>query len=584
MPDLTGLPLEAGPVLRSIQQNQPTILGAGEVAISALSEDERRALLAEIDVADALRRVADLQAKWDTASAANLSLKPLHTELLLRAAGDWVPAVRAQVSKGRVFAVPQATAQLMRELLETDSSGAKTLAADEMARLLISIATQQQAHTEFESNFSTSAEMAALDAKFQAMATEDLVAFSHEFLHDQTANMLFSMPRKIECLKADAVDFWLSPWADRVDNSLGATPAVTFADATGIDLDEIFRAGAAIDREIATGQTVIRPDDLADDEKVRTFIIENMSLDLPRYREQLEADRATGDVKLQRYTFTRYPFLHLGDGNLLILRAVWAIERFFGDPVQFDVAAAFTDKGDEARAKRFNEAINYQFEKIVGDTLARIAARSASIDALITEPELEAQWTEKKGRKPSVCDWVLRAGSVAILVDATHHRLNAKLAQGLGSGKAYNADANRVLTAGKFKQFASVMQLVRRLGISGQPQPEANFIPFVVVPNSGTPSSMLTELDYGLRAQQVFAEFQGRVARPTVLQLQELQLLEGIGDRVPGDVVSFLYTWRKFPVPLSLQEFLDANGMPRPISRYIFRAAANLDRRLGNNG
>ncbi|MGX1768245.1 hypothetical protein ACWIE7_08055 [Dietzia sp. NPDC055343] len=567
-----------------MQQNQPIVLVAGEVTITALGEDERRALLPEIDVADALARVADIQAKWDTASAKNSSLEPLHTELLLRCAGEWVPAVRAAVRRGRVFAVPQATAQLMRELLETDSSNAKTLAADEMVLLLISIATEQQLHTEFESSAPTSAEMAALDARFQAMATEDLVTFSHEFLHGQAANMLFSMPRRIECLKADAFDFWFSPWVDRVDDSLGATPAVTFADATGIDLDEILRAGAAIDRAIAAGQTHIRPDDLADDEEVCTFISENMSLNLSSYRERLEADRAAGDVKLQRYTFTRYPFLDLGEGKLLILRPVWAIERFFGDPAQLDVMAAFTARGDKTRAKRFSEGIKYQFEDVVGRTLARITARSARVDALITEPELEAQWTEKKGRRPSVCDWVLRAGPVMILVDATHHPLNAKLAQGLGSGETYNADANRVLTDGKFKQFASVMRLVRRLGIDGQPQPEAIFIPFVVVPNSGTPSSMLAELDYGQRAQQVFAEFQGRVARPSILQLQDLQLLEGIGDRVPGDVVSFLYTWRKFPVPLSLQEFLDANGMPRPISRHISKAAANLDRRLGDNG
>lgn len=111
-------------------------------------------------------------------------------------------------------------------------------------------------------------------------------------------------------------------------------------------------------------------------------------------------------------------------------------------------------------------------------------------------------------------------------MDATHHPLNAKLAQGLGDGETYDADADKILTDGKFKQFASVMRLVRRLGWSGQPQPDAIFIPFVVVPNSGTPSSMLTELDYGLRAQHVFAEFQGRVARPTVLRLQDSSFLK----------------------------------------------------------
>lgn len=91
---------------------------------------------------------------------------------------------------------------------------------------------------------------------------------------------------------------------------------------------------------------------------------------------------------------------------------------------------------------------------------------------------------------------------------------------------------------------------------------------------------MSAELDYGQRAQEVFAEFRGRVARPAVLQLQDLQLLEGIGEHLPVDLVSFLYEWRKFAMPLSLQEFLDLRGKPRPLSNYILKAAKQLDRRL----
>jgi hypothetical protein len=79
------------------------------------------------------------------------------------------------------------------------------------------------------------------------------------------------------------------------------------------------------------------------------------------------------------------------------------------------------------------------------------------------------------------------------------------------------------------------MRLVRRLGWSGHPQPDAVFIPLVVVPISGAPSSSLSGLDYGARALSVFAEFQGPVARPTVIQVHDLQLLEGIGEHPDGD-------------------------------------------------
>ncbi|PEH76435.1 hypothetical protein CRM89_10925 [Nocardia sp. FDAARGOS_372] len=580
MPDLTGLPPEAGPVLQAMQQNQPMVVVAGMVGVTPLTEAARRSLLAEVDTQDALVRLATIQAKWDQASTTNWNLRPLHRELLTDASADWAPAVKAEVGRGNVFATPQVTVQLMRELLETESTATRTLTSDEVVHLLISIATEQQTTSEFGSDVPTAAEVAALDKKYQAMQPADLIALSQEFLHHQAASSLFNAPRKIECLKADVVDFWYSPWASRAHDSLGASPAETFKDATGITLDDFLRVGASLSDMITDGRTTVDLDDLAHDEQLRAFVSENMTLDLGGYRERLAADRASGDVKLQRYTFTRYPFLDLGGGSLLILRAQWATERFFGDTAQFDVMAAFAAKGDKKSANRFNDGMKYQFEDIVGATLGRIAARSRRVEKLVSEPAMQEQWTEKKGEKPSVCDWALRAGPVTILVDATHHPLNATLAQGLGNGALYDADSDLILTEGKFQQFASVMRLIRRLGFAGQPDPNAVFVPFVVVPNSGTPSSMLTELDYGQRAKEVFAEFQGRVARPTVLQLQELQLLEGIGDHLHLDSVSFLCEWRKFPMPLSLQEFLELQGKPQPISKHILKAAKQLDRRL----
>ncbi len=170
MPDLTGLPPEAGPVLDLMQQNQPMVIVAGTVGITALSEDERRALLAEIDVADALARAADIQAQWDVASTTHWNLKPLHLDLLLPASDDWMPAVRAEVNKGNIFAAPQVMVQFMRELLEADSTASRKLAADELVRLLISIATEQQLNAEFKSDTPTPpAEFRALDEKYKAM-------------------------------------------------------------------------------------------------------------------------------------------------------------------------------------------------------------------------------------------------------------------------------------------------------------------------------------------------------------------------------------------------------------------------------
>ena len=561
-------------------QRQPMVIVAGAVGAAALSGEDRRALLGSIDTREALSKVAKIQADWDIASTTHWDVKPLQLTLLSTAQAPWVAAVRNQVEAGNILTSPQVTVQLMREVLECESTLSEPLSGDDLVHLLISIASEQQILDWFESDVPSAAEFAALDAKFKVMAPDDLNALNHDMLSSLGASALFNAPRKIESYKADTYDFWYSEWSERAADELGGTPAETFEAATGINFDDFLRAGLVVSDAALSGRTVIGIKELSDHSAVRDFMVKNVALDLARYRAELAADRERGDVKLQRFTFTRFPLLALDDGTLLILRAQWAIERFFGDPALFDVIAAFNARRDKAMARRFDEGIKYQFEDVVGRVVARIAARSGRVEAVVAEPELEAEWTEKKGCKPSVCDWVLRCGPVAVLIEATHHPWKASLAQGLGDGEEYSADADKVLTKRKFEQLASAMRLVRRLGWSGKPQPSAVFIPLVVVPNSGAPSSMLSELDYGTRAMPVFAEFQGSVARPTVLQLRDLQLLEGLREYPQMEAISLLYQWRKGSLPMTLQEFLEMAGLPRPIPKRIFKDATRLDERL----
>ncbi|TSD93112.1 hypothetical protein FOV72_20920 [Gordonia rubripertincta] len=583
MPDLTGLPPEAARYVES-QQQQPMAIGAGMVGVSALTVQQRRELLTKIDVQDALSRLADIQTRWDVASSTDWNVAGLQLDLLLPTSTEWTSAVRAEVNKGNVFTTPPATLQLMRELMETDPASGREMTAEELVLLLLSINSEQQQTAEFDSETPTVSDFAALDAKFQKMAPDDLYDLAREFLTKQNAGMLFNAVKKIEVLKADIWDLWYSPWSDRASDDLGDRPADTFKMATGIEFDDYLRAGIVVAQAIRARRNRIALDDVSDDPRVRDFITTHMSLNLASYRVQLADDRARGDIKLQRFGFTRYPFLDLEDGTLLILRAQWALERFFGDPPQFDVVAAFVDAGDKQSANRFTDGIKHQFEGVVGRIVARIAAGSSRVSAVVDEAELQKEWTKNRGKTPSVCDWVLRAGPVNVLVEATHHPVKESLAQGLAGGEVYDEDANRVLTNRKFKQLASVMDLIRGQGWSGQPQVEAIFIPIVVVPNSGTPSSSLSEMDNAKRAEAVFAPYQGRVARPAIMQLRDLQLLEGIGDHLPGDVVSCLYEWRKFPLPLSLQEFLELKNAPRPVSKYIFDAARRLDEHLRRAG
>lgn len=559
----------------------PVVLVAGNVGVTALSKARRTALLARVDTQDALHRLATFQTQRDVAATTDWNEAQFDRHLIDDVRETWADRVKEKLGSGYVLAPAQTTMQLIRELVETDSTSTNLMTPTELAHLLLSVSSEQNARPEFAGDVPTPDEEAAVDRRYGAMSRQQLLAAVHSHLHEESANLLFHAPRKLECLKSDALDFWYSPWSPRADTILGACPADCFADTMGFTLDSFFTVGQAVVDAAAKGEAVIRIEDLPGTNELRDFVTAAMSLPLASLREMLASDRQRGEIRLQRFTFTQFPFLNLENGTLIVLRAQWAMERFFSEMPQFDVMAAM-GKQEDAAAGRFNQAIKLQFEDSIGRTLQRIAARSPDIESVVHEHELQEHWKAGKGVVPSVCDWVLRADHVNILVEATHHPLKATLAQGIADGKAYDEDAERILTQRKFAQLASVMRLLNEKGWEGAPRADASFIALVVVPDTGLPSSSLAEMDNTIRAEKVFEEFQGRVTRPTVIQHLDLQLIEGLIDRLRLDAVDILRSWLTYPTPLTLQDYLDARQSPRPISNHIIRSARQLDRRLAS--
>ena len=101
------------------------------------------------------------------------------------------------------------------------------------------------------------------------------------------------------------------------------------------------------------------------------------SANLDEFRAMSQQDQERGDVRSQRYTFTRFPFLDLSDGAVLALRAQWGMDGFFGNAPEFDVQQGFIEQGKPDQATQFQDAVKHQFEQIVGRKIARIAANSA---------------------------------------------------------------------------------------------------------------------------------------------------------------------------------------------------------------
>jgi hypothetical protein len=324
---------------------------------------------------------------------------------------------------GDRLAPPQTTVQLMRELLETDHPDDPTepLDAETLVHLLLSITTEQWTREEFARDVPTKREIEQLSEEIASLNQEETIARMHEFLPDEVATMLFNAPAKKEVVQANTYDTWFTGWPDRVtEPKLGATPAEAFKTATGIDLVELLRLGEIITGRSAGTVVNTRADLIAAgaSEAAVTYLADHMALGQEGFREALAADRARGTISQQRYTLTQFPFLALPDGGLLLVRHQWGAERLFGSLLYWEAYAAISAQS-RSLAARFSEAMDHMFEHQVGQILSRITKRGSTGVRVVNEKQLQAQWAQRRGEQPSVCDWVIAGAKVCVAIDAT---------------------------------------------------------------------------------------------------------------------------------------------------------------------
>jgi hypothetical protein len=569
---------------------QPMVLVCGSVGIDALSEAERREIYKLIDVTGAIAMVADLQAKLDIATTTDWNTRRIELQLLNGVHGAWTARARAQIMKQDRLVSPQASMQLLRELLESDvTDQGEQLDHGTLVRLLLSIHTEQQSRPEFGADVPSRREIDRLAEEISAFDEAQMLTRLRELLPDQAAAMLFNAPLKLEVAHANAINIWFAPWPDKVNESrFGRSPAEAFKEATGVDLADLLHLGHLITDVKKPARVVFTRRELVDagaSEQAVAYLAEHMSRDLAELQDALGEDRLRGSVAHQRFTLTRFPLLRQPGDTFVMLRHQWAADRLFGALLYWDAYSGF---GDESRrlGARFSEAMDHMFEKQVGLALGRIAKRSSAIEQVIDEAQLQEQWAERAGEPPSVCDWVIPAGKACFVIDATNHPLNFSIAQGLATSDDYEADMDKIFTNKKFDQLAQTMRQLRQRGWEGSSiGSETSYVPIVVVPDTGVPRTTFTEIDLRVRAQPIFQDFLGYVTAPTVLSMSDLLLLEGIAEWYTQlDFVQVIGSWRQVSakVPMTLQQFLDSVGMQRPLPRHVLDSHKRFIKMIGS--
>ncbi|MBB5166321.1 hypothetical protein [Mycobacterium sp. AZCC_0083] len=579
---MSDLPLGTQRVVEAMYGMARHTITATSVGLVPLDREQRLALLSGIDSTAVLVALGEMQAELD---AAMLSSTPtLPVEAMRIVDSQWYEPVRQHLAAGHRLAPPQTMVRLMREIIEAGEGSRLDIEDDDaLLELLLSVNEDHDTQSGLVARFNAM-DIHQVDAEMRSMSEDKLIAFANEVAVDEAASMMFnasSLPEQMKCM---IHEFWYQPWAEKVGDQLGASPADTFFEATGIGMDEFLWAGDVITSVLRTGSArfglgTLREHGVSDE--VVQYIQRTMVRDLDEFRAMSQHDRGRGDVRAQRYTFTRFPFLDLGDGTVLALRAQWGMDRFFGNAPEFDVQQGFVGQEKSERAKQFQDAVKHQFEQIVGRIVARIAANSAVFGSIVGEEEMQAAWTVKKGQQPKACDWMLPTNrGFTLLIDATHRPLRSPLAEGVASGVDFASNLEAFLTSKKAHQFESVIDHLTERGWDGASFTDTTFAPFVVVPDVGLPSTPMSMMLVGLSAREMMAAHGGKMLTPTVVSIADLLLLEGMAETPGFEAANLIRAWRQVGF-MPLQQYLEACGFPyRPCPRHVVTVAAELDVRI----
>lgn len=582
LPDMSDLPIGAQRVLEAMYGKAQHTITATSVGLVPLDREQRLALLSGIDSEAVLVALAEMQAELDAAMLSGARTLPFEAMRIVDS--EWYEPVRQQLVAGHRLAPPQTMVRLMREIIEAGEGARRGIKDDDaLLQLLLSVNEDHDSSSGLAGRFNAM-DIHQVDAEMRSMSEDECIACANEAAVDEAASMMFNASSLPEYMKWMTHEFWYRPWAEKVGDQLGATPADTFREATGISMEEFLRAGDVITQVLRTGRARFdlgTLDEHGVSREVVQYIQRNMVRGLDEFRAKSQRDRERGDIRAQRYTFTQFPFLDLADGTVLALRAQWGMDRFFGNAPEFDVQQGFEAQGESERKKQFQDAVKHQFEQIVGRIVTRIAAKSAVFSSVVGEEEMQAAWTVKKGQKPKACDWMLPTNDrFTWLIDATHRPLQAPLAEGWASGGDFASNLEAFLTSKKSRQFESVIDHLIECGWEGASFTDTVFAPFVVVPDAGLPSTPMSMMLVGLCAREMMARYEGKMLTPAVVSISDLMLLEGLAETPGFEVANVILAWRQVGV-MPLQQYLEACGFPyRPCPRHMVTVAAKLDARI----
>jgi hypothetical protein len=574
----------------------PRMITAAMVNVAPLDADARRDLLGRCGLRPSVLLVSNLYARLDSAAERGRD-NTIEREFLSTVGGDVAADVAKAVASANKLMPPATLTQLTREIIEwcCDATGAgsdsgtaeaPSMTPEELLLLVLSINSEHDANPNFSSDSPTAEEL----QKYH----DELAADPEKLWQEARRQMLWEFAR----LQANAVtlpvlvlgetyETWFKGWPSVAPYDLiGDTPVDAFAAATGVPLRDFVRLGLRLHDDSRRGDAMFTKSSLLAagvDLDAVSRMEKVASLPIAEYRKRLAAERKKGDLMHRRYTFGERPILQLGDDKFVVLRPAWVLDRFCGPQLYWEAFWNFGAEKDSC-GEQFSQGMNYVFERNVDYSLRRVTKRAAGALTLINESQMQTAW-KTGGNTPSTCDWVLVDGRFCLLIEATNHWLDARLAQGFADAADYETDVDDTFVNRKFEQIKSTVELLDEKGWEGCTFDDNTiFVPLVAVPNAGIPATTLLDFDMRLRAHPVLGTLGKYVVAPGILTRYELQVIEGICEhRAPASFVKLLAEWRfrcTTSFPIQPQTFFDLKGYDRPLGSFPTIAHALLMKTL----
>lgn len=370
---------------------------------------------------------------------------------------------------------------------------------------------------------------------------------------------------------------WRAPWPrpsvpEALIRRAGGEPSDLFLEATGTDVDDFTSVGVHLWVQAQQRQFLRFPSEFFDLLGIERAAVDRFlnetSTDLASLKAAVQVERArTGSSRWAFHSLRRHPIIRLDNGEWLVLRLGFVIERALGDVTHHDVRnhlrevdAATGSKRDEA----FRGCLARALESHVGDSLERTFPALGGERRVFGEVAMQKAWTTKKNQVPSVCDYAVDCGDVWLLFDVTDRRLPENLINGTADAAALDDELDVVLTDKKAKQFASTVRNLKTdmaTLVGHQMVPGTRFVCVVVTPNGGlgwTPA-------VSNRAKERLSELgvlQGAATLPlAIMSVKEVNELERAVET--GQSGSGLLTdWRTNGEGVSFEQVLLAQGIP----------------------